>query len=827
MPESEALDGAPALESAILALKEYDTEPEWRKKRDLASKATSLLAGVFKAALDRREWSSAGVVLHFLKELEQSGGPFFLGFAAEEGICSALEKNRKPIRQEVLHRTIDRAKHLRETAVDSRTKVPYLSRERFLEQAIRMIWGLFEKDLGWPYQGTWSKREACHFIARCYLDRSRLILPKGSSIPQKKLEALQKAEEWANKKGVANESDIESLKLLIEIGLERRRWDPSFSKDHVNDLIKRLSQLGFTPSPTSFLDWEIIDRGRAAGILPAEFDEMLMDLNGTSPAMKGDAYIPLLKACAAFRLFNAGSPSLASSDFMDRVSEAINTLYSVPFSSFIWNETIDLLKKIKQSGSFEDWPNLAIHAWRVCVEREQQVRLGLHLRMYWARQLDLYDLAFQAALEKEDMKTAAEIADSLKSRPTIKWLNLERSLSGENKKELEKWHEIESQWSMNRYIPDYQERVKDLTKQRQNPTEQRLPTDVPAGWAAVHFYIDQLQKGHAIIFDGNSKNWIYHSFALHDEGAGTDLWNDFESWQSAEKDMALRDMGLGDRDKAFEKAEHAPYLEKLCKGLGKALEFLFDKTLPSNLLLIPYGFLHVAPIHAALREDRLLLQEKSCLYLPSWSLLGAETPVSGKSGRALLLNWGEDETFEGLFNDWPDDGCKSTKIKDATGQAVRGFLTDAKTLELLAIICHGNADPLNPYNSRLELKQYPLTHADLYVLDANLSGTRVYLGACESDLAPSKRSLVDEHLSMASAFLNKGAHEVAGTLWRAGTELVKEVIESAVASPVKPFRRLIQEKQVQWWSESSSLNGCDGIRKLYFLAPFRVVGFPD
>lgn len=828
MQDLEVLDGATGLESSVDALKEYDVKPEWREKKAAASKAVSLLGGVFKTALDRKEWPLAGASLFFLRELEDSTGPFFLGVPAQEEACSELEKHRDEISRRILDTTIVRGEHLRKAALDTRSEIPYLARERFLEEAIRMILKLFEKnekDLTWPYQKTWSKAEACRFIAGCYLDRSRLALPKGSSVPAKKLEALSKAKEWAER-SAENEKDIESLKIRIEIGLERRFYEPEISGDTVNGLIKKLFELEFVPSPSSILDWEIVDMGCAAGILRSELDENLLGLAPDKKAPIDDSYLPLLKARAAFRLFKVGPSSATKPDLMKTVADAVKALYSVPFSSPIWTETIDLLRKIKESRCVQGWQELLIYAWKVCVEREKQVPLGLHLRMYWARQLDLYDLAFHAALEAKDLKLAVEVADSLKSRPTIKWLNLERRLSGEDKEQLRKYHEVESQWALNKYLPDYQDRVKGLRKKRWMDLGERPVTDVPAGWAAVHFYIDQAQEegkaqeGHAIIlFNGDKETRLYRSFSLHRNKDGKDLWKAFEAWQSAEREM---DFGRA-----------SPYLWELCSGLGQALEFLFDNSLPQNLLLIPYGFFHMVPIHAALLNDELLLQKKSCLYLPSWTLLGAKTTVRQTTkGKALFLKWeSERNTFDDLFARWPEDGVANVKVKCATGHDVKKYLERGQNPDLFAILCHGKADPLNPYNSRLHLEEIPITHADLLTSGADLKGARVYLGACESDLAPSKTTLVDEHLSMAAAFLNKGAVEVAGTLWRAGDELVKEVIESALASPGKPFRELIREKQAMWWqggfSESGLPEGGDPAVKLYFLAPFRVIGLSE
>ncbi|ETR69382.1 MAG: hypothetical protein OMM_09649 [Candidatus Magnetoglobus multicellularis str. Araruama] len=100
---------------------------------------------------------------------------------------------------------------------------------------------------------------------------------------------------------------------------------------------------------------------------------------------------------------------------------------------------------------------------------------------------------------------------------------------------------------------------------------------------------------------------------------------------------------------------------------------------------------------------------------------------------------------------------------------------------LLVIYCHGEGEYVNPYQSRLKLYGGPLTHHEIIqkVKPKALSGTRVMLTACETDLVNRKFEIVDEHLSLANAFLRKGASEVLGTLFQCDNHMSDELIEEA------------------------------------------------
>lgn len=825
--------GCQLLDNALDLLRQYDLSTELAEREKKRTESKEKFREAMQASEDEKDWVSTGVALHFLKELSGSGSPLFLGVVPGEEACRKLKANKDEIQKSIVRQTITRAEGLRNEAVFG-NNIPYLCRQRFLEDAIRMVWELcvpVDNDYRWPHDDPWGSKKAFLFIARCYLDRARLVLPKGSSVPEKKLEALKKAWDWAER-GKESNSDVESIKLLIEIGLERERYDDNFPEHEVTDLIGKLAKTDFAPSATFPLDWEIVDRGcRPPGILNKKLDEKLFSLNLSSDELKKNRYLPLLRARSALRL------SKSEQDLYDRAKKAVNALNAVPFSSFIWDETIDFLDQVRDS--LKNWRYLAVEAWAICRRKEREIPLGLQVRMYWSRHNQLYNLAFNACNfgTETGRKLSARIVDSLKSRPTIKWLNIEKSIGRDYKKIIEKLHEIESQWALNKYILDYHKLMRELKKMGVRVAPPRPITDVPEGWAAVHFYLDQQGKGHAIIFNGRSRKWDYASFLLRDKSKGIDLWQDFKAWQAFDRDAADADAEDPDRDFIKTASEAGPYLKRLCHSVGQQLHFLFDDELSENLILIPHGFFHLVPIHAAINNGELLLEKKTCIYLPAWSLAPTNMAPKPTDGMGLFVNW-EEDTFDELYDRWPDEPPQYQKCRNATGSNVRNYLDKAKNPHLVVILCHGEADPLNPYNARLLLKPegQGLTHGELVVrLKNRIEGAKIVLGACETDLAPAKQRFGDEHLSLATAFLQEGASEIAGNLWRVMDTLLEELLEHIVQNMNISLFRLIREKQIDWWnsglvienSDTTVRTVTDPATKLYLLAPFRVVGFPE
>ena len=127
---------------------------------------------------------------------------------------------------------------------------------------------------------------------------------------------------------------------------------------------------------------------------------------------------------------------------------------------------------------------------------------------------------------------------------------------------------------------------------------------------------------------------------------------------------------------------------------------------------------------------------------------------------------------------------------------------------------------MNPYRSALKMHEGPLTHqAIVQETDKEaLLGTKVILTACESDLVSGANDITDEHLSIASAFLQKGASEICGTLFKCFTDISGDIIAASLDDLNSALYETVHNVQRNWIKEKSD--------ELYKAAAFRIMGFP-
>lgn len=118
---------------------------------------------------------------------------------------------------------------------------------------------------------------------------------------------------------------------------------------------------------------------------------------------------------------------------VDLTNELIESLREprLPFSHVIWDDAVRFVRRLRKH-KFDAWRDLAIKMWEAA-ETKAIDTTSLRIRWYWSRQRNLYDLAFLAALDNDDVKKAAKIADSAKSKPALTWQALE-NLSRTDKK---------------------------------------------------------------------------------------------------------------------------------------------------------------------------------------------------------------------------------------------------------------------------------------------------------------------------------------------------------------------------------------------------------
>ena len=425
------------------------------------------------------------------------------------------------------------------------------------------------------------------------------------------------------------------------------------------------------------------------------------------------------------------------------------------------------------------------------MEEESRVKVGIQIRWYWSKYRRLYQLAFQAALNLQDLKLAAEITDSQKSRPTIKALALEKSLSKNDAKVYKKHVEADALFAAGNFVAGF-EALKKIPVPKKE--KHRDIMDVPNGWTAVHFNIIDRNDAHALIVE--DKKCRHVSIAI--SGKISNLWDAFNKWVASDRSSSV--------------------LEEVCKQSGEMLQPIMDKIRSEKILFIPHGFLHLVPLHAAkLANGRYLFQEKSCLFLPSWSLAPLRDEASVTNGDILLTNWKPDAIKDIVGrSDWSNSKRKKNAPDD--------FFAALKKLKnppgLLVLYCHGLSDFVNPYNSRFVMAEDNLTHQrlvqNLSVFD--LKKSKVILTACESDLVSGSFGLIDEHLSLANAFLSKGASEVLGALFKCSPAISQDLIIEAKNNSKKPLYEILQNKQKEWAEKKRSIDA---------IAVFRVMGFPQ
>ena len=801
-------------------LKLFDVETDDANAIKKRKSCAECLKSICEEAREQGNWVTFGTGVHFLHELSGEMTPCFFGAVKDQNTCEQLHNMAPSIKETVATITRSRAEYLKEKSRKLQG-IPYLWRHRFLEKAIRIIW---EYDT-WP-DTVWSHQEACKFIARCFLDRGRLVLPKGSSIPPQKIEALKKAWDWATKAKDSN-SDIDVIKLLIEIGLELELYEKGFSSE-VNNLVRTIASANLQ-DPGSAFDWHIIDRGRSIDCFNEEQDKKLFLLDLSQNRYKGSPTLPLIKAKAGYRIKEKYSSDFDKALFFDVVCYAVKKLEDIFFSSHIWDETIEFLSKLDRDTDIRNAASIA--AWQICKQKEEALDLGLQVRMYWSRFKMLYDLAFHVALTKGDFALSTRIADSLKSRPTIKLLAVEDAL---DKDKLAEHVDLEILSATGGYDPGYHRKSKILrnSKTKKEKTKKDVQEfkvldfekDIPKGWAAIHLYLHQDKNVHALICSANSKKLAWD----HKEFKVPEIWQKFQAWQAADRNNP-------------EFGGAAPELDALCRSLGQDhhLGFLFNEDLPENLVLIPHGFFHLVPIHSALKNGEILLKQKKCIYLPSWSLVRQPESTAAPSGEGLFYSFEDHDPLrqylQPILQAWkhPSVSTRNTKVLDATTVDVKNYLQKTTNPELLVFLCHGKADPVNPYNSRLLLRKRNLTHADLVRLLDKMPGTRVFLGACETDMSPSKQKFGDEHLSISTAFLQKGASEIAGGLWQVAPAVAGQMVEHICADKKRPLVEVVWEKQKDWWyngiqyvEDGKTKTENDSLKKLYYLSAFRVIGLP-
>jgi CHAT domain-containing protein len=116
------------------------------------------------------------------------------------------------------------------------------------------------------------------------------------------------------------------------------------------------------------------------------------------------------------------------------------------------------------------------------------------------------------------------------------------------------------------------------------------------------------------------------------------------------------------------------------------------------------------------------------------------------------------------------------KGSDATAEAVASVLSDSPPLVHFA--CHGAQDVADPFAGQLRLHDRALRVDEISRL-RNQDGEMVFLSACETYRGGA--GLVDESVTVATAFQIAGYRRVIATLWPIGDTLAPRVARRVYA----------------------------------------------
>jgi len=653
---------------------------------------------------------------------------------------------------------------LKKYEIRGRYRWPHAQQRRTLEKIIRL---LDKADRNKDLDDKISLARA-----KAHLYRSRLIRPKGFTVPAKKIEGLYKALDSCLKSDgkwfrhyagvIALELDRcgQSSENLFENDSSNREpaklWDLLNHAADVKNLQdhSKQHQIEFYQMRVRLEELKPREQALFTGVVFNDLINFKMD-------KKGELVLEKLKV-AIYRK--------EKEEIDSRTKHLIKRLKYTFFMHPLWDNSVRFVRRLRKHGCFSDWEDLAIEMWETA-EKQTIKTASLHLRWYWSRQRNLYDLAFLAALKKGKVQKAARIADSAKSRPALTWQALENLSRSDENEELRETLETEIENNAKALSGGY---IKNLRNQKRykgkDQQEYADPSELNTESIVVQFYLVHLdeekkpeggkksdidsnknENGYALIYDKKKGGWsqAVHRFDFNP------LFEKYINWQNTYFRLSDKLKSAGD-------------LEKLCYEMGKALGFLLDYPPGEEnrpMVLIPHDFLHRVPLHGVLRkhgdEPYLLLEKFRCSYLPACAYAKNSTNHTSTKKPQIYISADKTDSARKWFN----EEIKGNKHFDENKFDISDNYNDGKDKSNTSIsfFCHGQADYVNPFNSKLKL--FPdLTLADLAYKE-DFQGSTVFVSACETDLMGPINAPLDEHLSLAQILFNRGARSVLGTIY--------------------------------------------------------------
>ena len=690
-------------------------------------------------------------------------------------------------------------------------------RRDLLEKTIRILLDQTKQADGYGDE-TKGIREL--LLAKAYLYRGKLFRPKGLTVPDRKVEAFNRAMDEALKVNEADPENCDALKVWALAAIELQNLNEfSFktNEDQHNKNIENITKAAFKILDEGIREVNdiIILLEYAELIKDAEVLTLILEYNNTDHDMEYHDLM-LCKARAAFLYTKEETDEKKIIEIKSYALEAIKNS-PANFNDPFWDDLVALLKNLKrfcdQLKKYEYlWKEPSALAYYHCRKNEEATISTAFLRWHWSRLKDIYDLAYLAA---DSISIKAEIADSVKSKPILR-LNAVKSALAE--KDIKRILDLDYNVLDRRYLKDSAKPVTNKVKADSVP-EDIKSVSIPENWIAIHFYINNLadegERGRALILSPEKKDEKFF-----DERR---IYNNFIEWQYLYSEQDVPQKG----NIAMEKAYY-----DLLKSIGETLPWLFNE-IPGdtqlnkrNILFIPHGFLHRIPFHAAVRggsdgrgESDILFNIRSVKYLPSWKLPSGNYPTEN-NGRFFLLN--KVAPPERIIRKF----FKGHEEKDLPSGPLAEYLK--RSPELLILYSHGECDLLNPYRSKILLKP-EYTISQLMALEGPANVRYLLMGNCESDMAPPVESSVDEYFTPGTVMSMKGVQNIVAALQSIWGEYIEDcfchILSGLGGRDIAELLCDWQRKQLIEWMEKENGKGIES--KLSYIAPFRAIGFPE
>jgi hypothetical protein len=799
--QQKKLQEALRIEKKLAFFTSVDDNDQYKiiqERKELAKKLKQSASGEFN------KWSVCAQMMLHDQDL-QNLGIMAGGMIPERRFCHTLTnpENLNAFLINYWQHRLDLYQDIITTACKEDEK-PYLSHDRRRQGFSVAIHGL-EKAIDQINASEDLKHheivnQARYELARAYFSRGRIVRPKGFSVPGKKKELFQRALDQLSLCPQKDENllfDNSKAQILkAQIYLEWLRFFPQELPADLDQTLSNAYQKAEGELKHSLL---VAMAERAAGknsttTLDPGIKNDLTELKNADGNLKDGNPSLILRARAATVLEEWGTVEKL-------IPEIIESLGDKAFFDEDWERVVQLLKDTHHK--YDGWAKFCGSLWNLTTKKEQKDTGGCHLRWYWSRQRDVYDLAFEAA--GKDLPLKARIADSLKSRPALHFSQLEK-MGDDGDETIKQWLKQQEAGFLNHYIPNLSTSLPSELLERKEGSWPELPEN----WMAVHFYLTQWpeKKGHALIHNSIQileDKWAHKTFDYQA------IWSAYIAWQNG-----YHRFGQG----------AAPILQQLCEIMGKELHWLFDDAIvPASypMVFVPHDFLHRLPIHMTTQKNidqtRILITDRPVSYLTAW--WHKKTPAVSNGNIVALIDLGKDQSAP--RHEQAMEDLVKTPGNDVFRPAVEKDLLTLKTPpKILILQCHGKGHIDNPFASSLRLGPTGVSYQTL-LTGPDFTGSRICLCACETELTPTQSQPLDEHQSISSAFLQKNASEVLGALWKvAGIDMIS-IVEDWLEQPGDPLNMI----KKAWIDNIIDPSDEVSPKQYYRYGAFRVLGVFD